>query len=346
MPEKLRIGLIGAGRIGRMHAEHIAFRVPEAELAIVADVHRTSAEACAKACGVSAVTDDYRMLLERPEVDAVAICSPSPTHMEIIEAAARAGKHIFCEKPLDLDLHRIDRAVAAVESGGVLLQVGFNRRFDPSFQRLREAVLEGEIGEPHLLHLVSRDPIPPPIEFLRFSGGLFLDMTIHDFDMACFLLGPAIESVYATARVLVDPAIGEAGDVDTAVVVLHYASGAIGTIDNSRRATYGYDQRAEIFGSKGSIRMHNAYPNTAWISSADNVRRDPPHHFFLERYREAYVQELRAFASAVLEDGPSPMSGREARMPVVIGLAAQRSSKENRPVRLDEVDGSRRQNCS
>ena len=340
MGQRIRVGLIGTGRIGRMHADHLAFRVPEACLVAVADLNREAAEMCARACGISDVTEDYRDILARSDVDAVAICTSSPTHTEIIEDSAAAGKHIFCEKPIDIVLPRIDRAIYAAESAGVVLQVGFQRRFDPSFRRIREAVLSGEIGEPHLVHLVSRDPAPPPIAFLKSSGGLFLDMMIHDFDMVGFLLDSPVETVYSAAAVRIDPAIGDVGDVDTAVVVLRFGCGTIGTIDNSRKATYGYDQRAEVFGSKGSIGMQNAYPNTATVSTAAHVRRDTPYHFFLERYREAYVEELRAFARAVLDSLPSPVSGVDARKPVVIGLAARRSHEEGRPVSITEINSS------
>lgn len=340
MGERLRVGLIGTGRIGRMHADHLAYQVPEACLVAVADLNREAAEACARACGITDVTEDYCDILARSDVDAVAICTSSPTHTRLIIDSAAAGKHIFCEKPIDIVLQRIDRAIDAAESAGVVLQIGFQRRFDPSFRRIREAVLSREIGEPHLLHLVSRDPAPPPVAFLKSSGGLFLDMMIHDFDMVGFLLDSTVETVYSEATVRIDPAIGEVGDVDTAVVVLRFGCGAIGTIDNSRKATYGYDQRAEVFGSKGSIQMQNAYPNTTTVSTAVHVRRDKPYHFFLERYREAFIQELRAFARAVLDGLPSPVSGADARKPVVIGLAAQRSHEEGRPVSLAEIDGS------
>jgi myo-inositol 2-dehydrogenase/D-chiro-inositol 1-dehydrogenase len=337
MSKKLNIALIGAGRIGRVHAAHLALRIPRARLSMVADVDRAAAQACARQYGIPVAVEAYQDVLDSPDVEAVVVCSATDTHTAIIEAAAAAGKHLFCEKPIDVALERIDRALAAVERAGILFQVGFNRRFDANYRRVRDAVAGGEIGTPHLLHIVSRDPAPPPLAYVKASGGIFLDMTIHDFDMARFLVGSEVETVYTAAGVRVDPAIGEAGDLDTAVVVLHFENGVIGTIDNSRQAVYGYDQRVEVFGSGGSIRIDNNHPNTAVVSTAQHVRRDLPLHFFMDRYVESYVAEMQAFVDAVLNDTPVPVTGRDGRAPVVMGLAARRSYDEKRPVRLDEV---------
>ncbi len=337
MEEKmLRVALIGAGRIGWMHAEHLAHRVPKAELTAVVDLDEAAARACGQAYRARWQTR-YEEALQDPGVDAVAICTSSTTHTEIIEAAAVAGKHIFCEKPIDLTLARIDRALRAVQAGGVLLQVGFQRRFDSGFQRVRHAIETGEIGDPHSVHIISRDPAPPALAFLRTSGGLFLDMSIHDFDMTHFLLCQPIRRVFATGAVRVDPAIGEIGDVDTATVVLQCADGTIVTIENSRRATFGYDQRLEVFGSKGSIRVENVYPNTAEVLGKGGMHRDNPHHFFIERYRDAYVAELCAFTEAVLSGSDSPLSGEDARVSVELGLAAQRSLQTGLPVDLEQA---------
>lgn len=337
MPPRLSLGLIGTGRIGRVHAGNVVHRLPRAELVALADVDVDSAFLCAQEFGVPSAVADYRTILDDDAVDAVVICTSTDTHAEIIEAAARAGKHIFCEKPISLDLTAIDRALAAVADAGVQLQIGFNRRFDANFRRVREAVAGGEIGEPHILHLISRDPSPPPIEYVRRSGGMFVDMTIHDFDMARFLIGGEVEEIFTAAGVRIDPAIGDAGDVDTAVITLRFENGAIGTIDNSRKAVYGYDQRAEVFGSGGSIRTDNVYPNVALLSGTGSVRRDLPLHFFIERYAESYVEEMRAFVDAVLDGGNVPVSGNDGRVPVIMGLAARKSYDENRPVRLSEV---------
>ena len=333
---KLPIGIIGAGRIGTVHSETLAFRLPEAVPLIIADINRRAAEEIAARCGIPRVTESAEEVLANPEIEAVLICSSTDTHADLIVAAAREGKHIFCEKPIDHDLERIDLALAAVKRAGVKLQVGFNRRFDPSFARVRKAVESGEIGTPHLLHIISRDPEPPPISYVKVSGGIFLDMTIHDFDMARFLMGSEVEEVFTAAGVRVDPRIGEAGDLDTAVVLLRFKSGAIGTIDNCRKAIYGYDQRVEVFGSDGAISTGNCYPNQAVVSTATFIRKDLPLNFFMDRYAESFANELKAFVRAVLEDSPTPVSGIDGRIPVVMGLAARKSHDEHRAVRLEE----------
>src|SRR6266849_1767993 len=288
----LKLGLIGAGRIGSLHAEHLTSRIPAADLVMVADVFEEAARQCAEHYAIPFATQDYRDILARPDIQAVVISSSTDTHAQIIEAAALAGKHIFCEKPIALDLASIDRALDAVERAGVKLQIGFNRRFDANYRRVRQAVAQSEIGQPHLLHLVSYDPAPPPVEYIRVSGGLFLDMTIHDFDMARFLMGSEVDEIFAMADVMIDPAIGEAGDVDTAVIMLHFTNGVIGTIENSRRAVYGYDQRVEVQGTAGAVWTENHYPNTAIISDSRSIRRDLPLHFFVERYTESFVTEM------------------------------------------------------
>ncbi|MBX5455767.1 MAG: inositol 2-dehydrogenase [Thermogemmatispora sp.] len=335
--KQLTVGLIGAGRIGRLHAHHLTTRLPRARLLAVADACAEAAESCARECCIPRFCSDYREILADPQIEAVLICSPTSTHAQLIEEAARSGKHIFCEKPLALDLETIDRALATVEQAGVKLQTGFNRRFDVHFRRVRQAVEQGEIGLPLMLHITSRDPAPPPAAYLRVSGGLFLDMTIHDFDMARFLLASEVEEVFALAHDLNEPDIALAGDVAHAAVMLRFANEAIATISNSRRASYGYDQRVELFGSEGSIAVDNAYPNTAVISDRHGVRRDLPLHFFMERYAESFAAELQAFVEAVLDDRPVPVSGHDGRAPVAIALAAQRSLREHRPVSLHEV---------
>ena len=334
---RVRVGIIGAGRIGKVHAATLAYRLPEATPAAIADTNVEAAHAAARTYGIARVAESVEEILSAPDIDAVVICSPTGTHAELVERAARAGKHIFCEKPIDLTLERIDRALEAVAKAGVKLQVGFNRRFDSNFARVRRAVESGEIGTPHLLHIVSRDPAPPPIAYVESSGGIFLDMTIHDFDMARFLIGDDVEEIYASAAVRVDPAIGRAGDVDTAVILLRFRNGVIGTIDNSRQAVYGYDQRVEILGSAGSIATGNRYPNEAVISTASSVRKDLPLNFFMERYAESFVEELRAFVKAIREDGPTAVTGADGRIPVAMAIAAKRSLVEHRPVRMEEV---------
>ncbi len=333
----INLGIIGAGRIGKVHAENIVLRVPGAKVTAIADVNLAAAQDTAARLNIPHVSADYHAMLTNPDIHAVVVCSATDTHAPIMIEAAAAGKHIFCEKPIALQLDKIDAALAAVEQAGVKLQVGFNRRFDPNFARVRQAVQSGEIGEPHLLHIISRDPAPPPISYIQVSGGIFLDMTIHDFDMARFLVGSEIVEVYTAAAVRVDPAIGAAGDLDTAVIMLKFANGVIGTIDNSRKAVYGYDQRAEVFGSLGAISTANVYPNQATISTADHIRRDLPLNFFMERYTESYRVEMQAFIDAITQDIPIPATGADGRLAVVIGMAARKSYDESRPVRIDEI---------
>ncbi len=338
MDHKVNVGLIGAGRIGRLHAEHLTYRIPEAELLVVSDIFLEGAESLAGELGIPAAYQDHRRILDDERIEAVLICSSTDTHAQFIEEVAEVGKQIFCEKPIALDLDEIDQALAAVDQAGVKLQIGFNRRFDHNFRRVREAVASGEIGEAHILRITSRDPAPPPIEYIKVSGGIFLDMTIHDFDMARYLIDSEIEELYAAGGVMVDPVIGEAGDIDTAVITLHFENGVIGTIDNSRQAVYGYDQRVEVFGSAGCIKVRNDYPNTAVVSGAGNVHRDLPLNFFVDRYVESYVDELKAFIECVVEDKTPPVTGMDGRLPVVMGYTARKSYAENRPVKLSEIE--------
>ena len=337
MTRRVNVGIIGAGRIGRVHAGNLAYRIPQANLVAIADVVVEAAQKCAADFQIPAVFADHRAILDDDKIEAVVICSSTDTHAQFIAEAAKAGKHIFCEKPIDHDLKKIDRALEAVRQAGVKLQIGFNRRFDPSFKRAREMVAEGKIGQPHIVRITSRDPAPPPIEYIKVSGGIFLDMTIHDFDMARYLLGREVEEVYATGGVLVDPRIGQAGDLDTVLVTLHYAGGALGSIDNSRRAVYGYDQRIEVFGSAGNIVVANHTPDNAIYSNADGVHSALPLYFFLERYTEAFTAEMREFIACILEDKSPSVSGIDGRIPVVIGLAAWKSYREKRPVKLNEI---------
>jgi myo-inositol 2-dehydrogenase/D-chiro-inositol 1-dehydrogenase len=287
--EQVNFGIIGAGRIGKVHAETLAFRLPEARILAIADVNREAAQAVAARCGIPVVARSSAEILDDPRIDAVLICSSTDTHAELIVQAARAGKHIFCEKPISVTLGPIDCALAAVAAAGVKLQIGFNRRFDANFARVRQAIASGEIGFPRMLHIISRDPAPPPLSYIRGSGGMFMDMTIHDFDMARFLTGDEVEEIYTAGAVMVDPGIGEAGDLDTALIVLRFRNGVIGTIDNCRQAAYGYDQRVEILGSEGKIATENCYPNQATVSSGRAVRRDLPLHFFMDRYTESFT---------------------------------------------------------
>jgi myo-inositol 2-dehydrogenase/D-chiro-inositol 1-dehydrogenase len=336
--KKLHIGIIGAGRIGRVHAESLAFRLPQAQIVAIADVNRKAAQTLASHCGVPKVVTSGAEIIADPTIEAVLICSSTDTHADLIVEAANAGKHIFCEKPIAHSLNQIDRALAAVKAADVQLQIGFNRRFDANFIRVRHAVVSGEVGKPSLMHIISRDPAPPPLSYIRVSGGIFMDMTIHDFDMARFLIGDEVEEIYTAAGVMVDPEIGKAGDLDTALIVMRFRNGVIGSIDNSRKAAYGYDQRVEILGSEGKIETGNCYPNQAILSSGKSVYTDLPLHFFMERYTESYTAELQSFTQAVLEKRTTSVTGIDGRIPVVMAMAARKSYDEHRPVRLEEVE--------
>jgi myo-inositol 2-dehydrogenase / D-chiro-inositol 1-dehydrogenase len=332
----LRIGIVGVGRIGAMHARLLAGQVPGAVLTAVNDALPEAARALGDELGV-AVADTAEELMARPDVDAVAICSSTETHAPLIAAAADSGRAIFCEKPVSHDLVEVDRALDAVRQAGVPFQIGFNRRFDPAHQSVRDAVVAGRVGEPHLLRITSRDPYPPPTSYVRASGGIFLDMTIHDFDMARYVTGSEVVEVYARGAVRIDPSFADAGDVDTALVVLVHEDGCITTIDNSRQTTYGYDQRVEVFGSGGMAASENPLQHTGLVQTGEGTTRPVLPEFFLERYVPSYIREWEAFAAAVSAGEETPVGPADARAPLVIGLAAARSMHEGRPVRVEEV---------
>ena len=323
--EKVNIGVIGVGRIGRLHARNLKYQVPGLKVLAVADIFEKSAREVASQLEIPIAEKDYRVLLENNDIDAVVICSSTDTHAQIISEAAQAGKHIFCEKPIALDIDKIDQAIAAVKNAGIKLQVGFNRRFDPSFKKAKDLVKKGTIGTPHLVRITSRDPEPPPISYVKISGGIFLDMMIHDFDIARFLLGQEVVELMAVGSCLVDPAIGEAGDIDTAIVTLKYEGGAWGTIDNSRKAVYGYDQRIEIFGSEGCVMVGNPTPTEVTINSAEDTKTDKPLYFFTERYQEAYLAEMKEFIKCIQEDTKPPVGGFDGKISVQMGYAAKES---------------------
>ena len=336
MSKIIKVGLVGTGRIGRVHARTLQQLIPNATVQVVTDVNVQAAREVAALYNIPNVADNFEQILADSSIDAVVICSSTDTHASFIKLAAHAGKHIFCEKPIAADLASIDSALAAVDQARVKLMIGFNRRFDANCQRVKQAIDHGEIGVLQLLHIISRDPAPPPISYIKVSGGMFFDMTIHDFDMARFLFGE-VESIYAAAAVMVDPAIGEAGDVDTAVITLKFVNGAIGTIDNSRKAVYGYDQRLEAFGSEGSAHSENWYPNAVRLSKASGISRDLPLNFFMDRYLASYQAELATFVQSVAHDTPTQVTGNDGRVPVVMALAAMKSFREQRPVALSEI---------
>ncbi len=332
----IRFAVLGCGRIGKMHAELLEREVSGTSVSVVFDVVDAAAQAVADDLGVRAA-NSLLDAVEADDVDAVAICTTTSTHVEAILAAAKAGRSIFCEKPISLGLSEVDRALAAVESAGVKLQIGFNRRFDPSHRAVADAVRHGDVGDVHLCRITSRDPAPPPIAYIEHSGGIFNDMTIHDFDMARYVVGSEVVEVFAKGAVRIDQAIGNAGDIDTAVIVLTHANGAITTIDNSRQAVYGYDQRVEVFGSLGMVTSENFHRRHSTLATADGFRRPALEDFFLERYTRSYVEQWAAFVDMVNNDGPTPVSGADGRAPLVIATAAMQSLNDNRPVTIAEI---------
>lgn len=332
------VGIIGAGRIGKVHIESIYTHIKNAKVKSLTDPFiNDDTAAWAKNMGVENVTKDYREILQDPTIDAVLICSSTDTHSQISLEAIKAGKQVFCEKPIDHDVTKIQEVIDALKGSNIKYQVGFNRRFDHNFESVQRAVIEGKIGDIHLIKITSRDPEPPNAEYVKVSGGMFLDMTIHDFDMVRFLAGCDAEEIYVEAAVLIDPAIGEAGDVDTAVITLKMENGAIAVIDNSRQATYGYDQRAEVFGSKGMVAVTNDTASATVLSNADGVTGEKPLYFFLERYMEAYAKEIRCFIEAVEKNTDTPLGVLDGLKPVLMGLAAKKSLEEHRPVQISEI---------
>ena len=325
------IAVLGAGRIGRIHAGNIAAH-KDARLAGIADAVPEAAQSLADALGTRTLS-----VAEAMRADAVLIASPTPTHADYVEQAAASGRAVFCEKPIDLAIPRVRSCVAAVRAAGIVMMVGFNRRFDPHFAALKARLDAGEAGTLELLTIISRDPAPPPLSYVATSGGLFRDMMIHDLDMARFLLGEEPVAVTAAASCLVDPAIGEAGDVDTAVVTLRAASGRLCQISNSRRATYGYDQRIEAHGSAGLLRAGNVVATTVELANADGFRSDPVLPFFLERYAAAYRAELDAFIRAVAGDGPARPDAEDGLRALLLADAAVEAARTGATVRPQEV---------
>ena len=328
-------GIIGAGRIGKLHADNLLSRVDGARLKAITDPFLDEDWAASR--NIPLTGKDHRILLDDPEIDAILIGSPSAEHAPQMIECAEAGKHIFCEKPIALDPEIIRNALVEVDKSGVKLQVGFNRRFDPNFSAVQHQVASGALGDPHIIRITSRDPAPPPAEYVAGSGGMFLDMTIHDFDMARFLSSSEVTEVHAYGAVLVDPEIGKAGDIDTAVISLKFANGALGIIENSRKAVYGYDQRVEVFGAKGTAMADNNTPTSMIVLNESGTIRDKPLYFFLERYKTAFVAEMQAFVDAIREDKPTLVSGKDGLVPVLIAMAAKESLKTGKPVQVVSV---------
>ncbi|MFL4468749.1 inositol 2-dehydrogenase [Tateyamaria armeniaca] len=330
----LKVGLLGAGRIAVVHAAAISAHAGST-LAAVSDFIPESAQKLATAYGAQARSNEE--IIADPSIDAVLIATPTDTHSDLIEAATEAGKAVLCEKPVDLSLDRARSCASAIAKHGMPVMVGFNRRFDPGFAAMKTALEAGEIGKTELLSITSFDPAPPPVSYIKVSGGLFRDMMIHDFDMANFLMRDLPETIHAVGSSLVDPAIGAAGDVDTAVVTLRYGDGRIAVIRNSRRAAFGYDQRVEVLGASGMLQAQNMLENNLIKSTAEGVTGAKPVHFFLERYMPAYTAEWAAFVSAVTEASAMPVTLQDGVDALAMAEAAQRSLDTGTPVDLKTV---------
>jgi len=331
----LKIAIAGLGRIGKIHLDNL-MQTPNVKVVAATDPDENGLK-YAKDKGVQYTTNSFEEMLGITEIDAILICSPTDTHADYVELSAKAGLHIFCEKPLDLSVQRVLEVLEVVEQNKVKLMLGFNRRFDKEFRKVKELVQNEAVGQPHLVKITSRDPGAPPVSYIEKSGGLFLDMTIHDFDMARFVVDKEITEVYAKGAVLVDPAIGEAGDIDTAVVILTYTDGTMRLIDNSREAAYGYDQRVEVFGSKGMVQSNNNFHDSHKLYNKQGIHAALPLHFFLERYQEAYKTEIQGFIKGLSNGTKMPVDGNDGLQSLKIGLAALKSLKENRPVKISEI---------
>lgn len=333
LEKEIIVGVIGAGRIGKLHVSNLK-NLPNVRVKTVSDVFIDHLGEWFETSGAEQLTKSYQDILNDPEIDAIFICSPTNTHIEIIKEAAIAGKHIFCEKPISFSDEETMEAFEVVKKAGVKFQIGFNRRFDRNYSKVQGLVEAKEIGDLHILKITSRDPEPPSLEYIPTSGGLFMDMAIHDFDMARFVSGSEVEEVFVQGASLVNPEIGKIGDIDTAIISLKFANGAIGVIDNSRQAAYGYDQRLEAFGSKGSANVKNETESRVEFLSKDGVKEDKPLHFFLERYNDAYIKEVIEFFEAITNDSEVSCTFKDGIMAQRIAMAAKESLESGKPVKV------------
>lgn len=333
--KKITIGIIGMGRIGNVHYKNIQ-KMPNVEIAYICDIIAND-DWTKKYPLARKIVKDYHEVLADDDVDAVMLCVPTDLHPKMTIDAARAGKNIFCEKPVGFDNDEILKAFDAVKKAHVKFQVGFNRRFDKNFRRIVDYRDQGQIGNEQILKITSRDPEPPSMDYVRRSGGIFMDMTIHDFDIARFISGEEVDSVFVAGGVMVDPKIGEAGDIDTAITTLFFKNGMIGSIDNSRKAVYGYDQRIELFGSKGMAHADNVLDSTTTFSGSESVNGDKPMFFFLQRYMDAYYNELVAFFEAVLNDTPVGCSFEDGIRAIRLAEAAKKSLETGEKVKVKDI---------
>lgn len=328
--KNINVGIIGLGRIGQIHFENLKFHLPNVNLVMVAEPLTTGTFQ-----GVPVGTAEE--VIQHEKIEAVVICSPTDTHSVYIEQCALAGKDIFCEKPHDLSLNRVVCTLESVKNAGVKLMLGFNRRFDGNFKKIHQLVVQNKIGDPTILKITSRDPGAPPLEYLKNSGGMFMDMSIHDFDMARFIMGKEVEKVYASAGVFSSQEVKEAGDIDTAITTLTFTDGSMAVIDNSRKAVYGYDQRLEVFGSNGMAQIDNNKHDSHLFYDAVGSHGALPLDFFMDRYVDSYKNEMEMFIQALCEDQPVPVDGQDGMEAMMIALAAHFSVEEGRPVMLDEI---------
>ena len=327
----MKVGIIGAGRIGKVHAKNISMFVPEMEIKTIADPFMNEqTEAFAKSCGIPNTTKDANDILNDPEIEAVLICSSTDTHSKYIIEAAHAGKHIFCEKPIDYDLSKVHAAINAAKEAGVKLQIGFCRRFDHNHRAVYDMVRDGKVGKVNIIKISSRDPEPPPVSYVEVSGGIFYDMMIHDFDMVRYVTGSEAVEISAVGSCLVNPKLQEESgipDVDTAVVTMKMANGCIAVINNSRQAVYGYDQRVEAFGSKGMASDANDLVNTTTVMTVDGAKSEKPLWFFLERYNQAFINQVISFVDAINNDKPVAVGAVDGLRPVLMAKAATESCR-------------------
>lgn len=334
----INIGILGLGRIGKIHLENLCTRIDGVRVLAAMNPSEPGRKFAEK-FNVPLVTDNADEVIHHPEIDAILICTSTNVHADYVIKVAKAGKAIFCEKPLDLSLEKVKETLAVVEASGVPLMLAFNQRLDPNFQEVKQAILQGKIGKLRSVHIISRDPGPPPIPYIKASGGLFLDMTIHDLDMARYLVGEEVKEVYAKGYNLIDPEIGKAGDIDSAYLILSFKNDVTVIIENSRQASYGYDQRLEVFGSEGMMKAENPLKTTNCLLDQTGVHLSRNLDFFIDRYAESYRIEMQTFVGCLQKKIPMPITGEDGLQAMLIALAANISMRENRPVRLDEVRG-------
>ncbi len=335
----MKVGIIGAGRIGVVHAENIMHSIPEIELKTIAEARMTDAiKSWATDLKIPNITTDPEDIFMDSEIDAVLICSSTDTHADFIVRCAQTGKHIFCEKPIDRDMQKIKKALEAVEEAGVKIQIGFCRRFDHNHKRVADIVKSGKVGEPHIIKISSRDTAPAPIEYLERSGGIFYDMATHDYDMARYLSGSEVVEVFAQKSVLIDEKIGEIGDYDTVVTTLKFESGAIAVIDNTRQCVYGYDHRVEVFGSKGCVRDENDITNTVHVHCANESSYDTIIKGMWDRYMPSFIAELISFRNAIVNGGEILVTAEDGMRAEIVAAAATKSAKEGIPVRIADLE--------